>query len=386
MGLSPWGRATLGGLLAWSPWVHNTLSNGQIEQATTGGVAWCWGALLAGRRAEAAVAGLLVGLAAPHLGLAAGLAAVVWTRRAGPLVALAAGLCAAFAVHAAGVGPDSGVLSPRGSMGGGEVPAGGADEVPGLWTTATLGRLFLPPDPPTVASRGVAHSAYLGVVLVGAALLARRPRPLAAAALLAAGALGAFTLLLRPVAALSRTDNPYRLAAGAAVALSAGAASLAAGPLPALGLVAAAWLETGLTRTRPVPMRARSAAPEAAASALRDGEGVVLDLPLADRRCGEVAYHYAAEALVHGRPVPVVLRFERAAYGSFGGALKELDALWARPDCAERVPGWLQAHEIAAVVLHEHATCPPLPEQVACLDGALAPWKQGGETRWWTGS
>jgi hypothetical protein len=42
--LPRWGRFVLGAALAWNPWVHTTLANGQLEQAVIGGAALMWAA------------------------------------------------------------------------------------------------------------------------------------------------------------------------------------------------------------------------------------------------------------------------------------------------------------------------------------------------------
>jgi len=405
LGLSDWGCFALGGLLAWNPWSFNTLANGQLEQVPLGGAALVWAAALhAQARGGAALvlpglAALAVGLAAPHVALAAlvglGVLALLDLRR-GPrprvvlwLVGVGLAVLVVNAYQAPQFAGGSHVFAPRGTF---STPQAAA-QVAGIFDAATPARLFLPPDAPSTASRGVAHSAYLGWVVLLAALGARELRWLGVAAALAVLSLGDHlegTSIPMPAAllgllsdAVGKSGNEYRLVLGAAVALAAGAAHLARGPRAALLLVGLAWTEVALVRTRGLPLAATPWAPDASSVALAGGSGPVLDLPMASPRCPEAAWHAGVQAAFSGRPTPLVLSFDFRAWGEAADKARALQRILDLPDCAERLPAELREMGFTAVVLHEDQPCRESPAAQSCLEAALDAPTVGADGRWW---
>lgn len=421
LGAERWGAFLTGALCAFSPWVHNTLANGQLEQVPLGGAALVWaGCVRAWTGGRAALPGLLtlgVGLAAPHVGLAAlvgvatlaglavalpGLLPAARAReapgraarlRAVALPLLGVGIAAAVvhAYHSGQFGDGVHVFAPKGAV----TTATAGPELPGVFEVATLGRLFWPPDPPAPQAQGVAHCAWLGWVPLVAAVGTRRPVWLALAAVFAVAALGeevtvAGVTVPLPAAwygslsvALSRSANPYRLVLGAVAALALAAAFAARGPRAAVILAAAAWLEVGITRTRGIPLAAQEWVAEDAARALAGGSGAVLDVPLATPACPDVGWHYARQAMEHGRPVPVLLRFDWRAWGTLEPLGKRLAKTLSSPGCAERLPALLGEGGFTAVVWHDHR-CPGDPRARACLEEALGAPSEGAGVAWWS--
>lgn len=430
LGATPWGAFAAGGLCALNAWSHNTLGNGQLEQVPLGAAALTWAGLVAAfqRRTPVWVPGALVvatGLAAPHVGLASlvGVALLALAFPLAPdlfpaprarerlplprrvaavlpaLVFVGIGAALVHLYHSPQFGDGTYVFAPKGAV----TTAQAGPELPGVFEVATPRRLFLPPDAPAPQAQGVAHSAYLGWVPLLAALLASRAaRPWRlVAVVLAVAALGehvdVFGLRVPlPAAwygelstALSRSANPYRLVLGAVAALSLASAWSVRRAGPALLLVALAWGEVGLTRTRAIPLPSQPWAPNAATVALRGGVGPVLDLPLASPACPDVGWGYATQAMWHDRPVPVTLRFDWRAWGTLEGwahrAARTLDS----PDCDARLPALLDEAGFTAVVLHADARCPIPPRARACLDAAYGPGdsspSDGAPTlTWWS--
>lgn len=402
-----------GALTAWNPWVLNTAANGQLEQVPVGGAALAWAAAIwaAERPSRAWAPGLvtlLVATSAPHVGLATmvgfvplGLLGVLgrlgrpraWWAMA-PGLLLAVGL--AHAWHAPQFGEGTHVYAPKGAVTGG----GAGSVLPGIFEVATPARLLLPPEPPDPRAQGVVHVVYLGWVTLLAAGLATARQPGARPWALVGGLLGIAACGERlelgsvsiplPAAlygqlseALSRSANPYRLVAGVVPALAVAAGLLVQRPRGALVLVALAWLETGWTRTRGLPLPTQAWEAEPAALALRGGEGPVLDVPLASPACPDANWHYATQAMYSGRPVPLTLRFDWRAWGELAGdarwMLRALDA----PDCGVLLGPRVRELGFTAVVLHDDARCAVPPGARACLEAAFGPGRREGSTTWW---
>lgn len=397
------GAVATAGLLAWHPWVRETLANGQIEQACIGGVALVWAsAPWAARGGPARWAALLllqalVAVSAPHLALggAIGLgvfAAVDAARRregrvgwAGVLVAAAFGTLIAGAYHTSGFSAPNQVLWPKGSPGH---PAGLA----GLSEVTRLGSLFLPPAP--FLGDGTFHPNYLGGVLSLAALLGgwRRPAALLAGALLltfslgptlADGLPGPYALLGLLSDTVAQSQSPYRFVAAATVCLALAAGAAVRSPPAALLLVALAWTETQLTGTRPFPAPTQSFPLDAEVAAFRAGTGPILDLPLAGGRCPVGNVHYAIEATRRLRPTPVSVA-TTAVYGTLPGLQPALAAALRPRPCDASLPALLTRTGFTTVVLHTHdPTCPVPPGLERCLDESLGSGAHADGLRWW---
>lgn len=412
-GGAPASAVVAGALTAWNPWVLNTAANGQLEQVPVGGAALVWAAVVwaSERPARAWAPGLMtlaVATSAPHVGLAAmvglvplgllGLLGRLGRRSAwlamGPGLLLAAGL--AHGWHAPQFGAGTHVYAPKGAVTGG----GEAQLLPGIFEVATPARLLLPPDPPHPAAQGVVHVVYLGWVALLAAAWGGRRTPAARAWLLVGGVLALAAcgerLELGPVSiplpaawygqlseALSRSANPYRLVAGVVPALAVAAGLAVDRPRIALALAAAAWLETGLTRTRGLPLPTQPWGPEPAARALAGGTGPVLDLPLASPACPDTNWHYAVQAMHSGRPVPLTLRFDWRAWGGLADDARWMLRTLDTPDCAARLPDRVRDLGFTAVVLHTDARCPQPPGTRACLEAGFGPGTTEGPTTWW---
>lgn len=428
-GLAPWPAFAAGGLLAWNAWVFNTTANGQLEQVPIAAAAWIWasawetfGSPRPSRIAGTGLVVLGVGLAAPHVGLAAlvGLVALVPLRLAErgisdrsswsaarllPIGAtlLTIGIAAALvhAWHAPQFGDTVNVFAPKGAV----TSDVAEPALAGVFEVATTARLLEPPDPPAPQAQGVAHCAYLGWVTLLAALAAGRRPPaqrgiapvgLAIATVLIVASLGEYVdvgplRLPLPAAAygalsdaLSRSANPYRLVSGAVVALSLAAASVVRGPRTAVVLVAAAWVEVLVTRTRGVPLAHQAWGPLPSTLALRGGTGPILDLPLASPRCPDVGWHYATEAMWHGRPVPLTLRFDWRAWGALEPLAHQLQGALGAPTCAQALPALVHKGGFTAVVLHGEARCPVDPGTRPCLEAAFGAPSSEGTVAWWS--
>ena len=424
--LPEWGCFVLGGLCTWSAWTLNTTANGQLEQVPIGGAALLWAAwarvtgdsrsvdVHAGALPQAApgLLTLAVGLAAPHVGLAALLGIGVhtawtlatnpraWRRLAAPMVGVIVATAIVHGYHAPQFGDEVSVYAPKGAV----TTETAGPELPGVFEVATPARLFLPPDLPSFQAQGVAHSAYLGWVTVLAALAAglrgehrgEARRWWLVAAVLTVAALGEHVdiggvQIPLPAAvygqlsvALSRSANPYRLVLGAVVALSMAAATAVRRPIPALALVAAAWTEVIVTRTRAIPLPDESWGPEPSAVALRAGAGPVLDVPLPSPRCPDLGWHYATQAMFHDRPVPITLRFDWRSWATLEPLAHRIASAFSSPDCATALPSLVAEGGFTAVVLHADAHCPADPRAEACLRSAFGDGQgTGGPTTWW---
>ncbi len=431
--LGPWSAFVLGAAVAWNPWVHATLTNGQLEQAVIGGAALVWAAAVGPRRVWVAapltaVVTCAVGTAAPHVALAAcaglpilGVGAVVAaTRRprpawredargypagAGPVEArasvpaelarwvfvvgaAAAGALLAARYHAASFDAVVRLFAPFGSVDGAPVGAQVKRAVLAV-------DLLRPPQVPPRLANGVVHSGYLGWALAAAALggLYWRRAPLFAGLACLALAFGSgggrlpYALLeaLSPTVAASGT--PYRFLIGAVVGLAASAAAIPWGPRGALALVALLWADGWRGDPRPLPLATEAVVHDASTPALAAGEGPVLDLPVSGPRCKEGATHYLLEAIEHGRPVPIVLRpgyeawprpGQRPVDGDFA---KRVDGGLAGCDAA--VIEAIRAAGFTAIVAHGHHDCNLEPAEVACLRRVFGPGQAEGKVVWW---
>jgi hypothetical protein len=437
LGRSAAGSALLGGLLAAHPWVVETLTNGQVEQAVLGGAAMQLAAGLWAARGPAVrivvpmAVTALVGWAAPHVALAGAVLTGLFgtfelvdalrrrdrtgARWLAVLMAVALGALAVQAYHGPSFAPGVHVFSPKGSDGR---PTSLAD----LPEVATLRGLLMPPAArPTVP---VFHPTWLGAcALVGAAwalgaalwrgraagldALAearagarpRAPGPgrfVAIAALFALLALGpstqvGATTLPLPWAALGvvaptvlKSMSAYRMVAGAVIALAAAASAAPRAAGSALLLAGLALLEGPLAATRPMPIAAQVAHVDGGRSARAAGEGPVLDLPLAGAECPNGAGHYLLEAAVTGRPVPLLLKNPREGYAAVPELAGGLARTWSRADCATALPSFLARLPFPTVVLHRHDRhCPAPKRMVDCLEAALGPGTTEGGVTWW---
>jgi hypothetical protein len=400
--LDAWGSFAVGGLTALNAWTLNTLSNGQFEQVPLGAAALIWAAVVVACRDGGAapvlpgVVFLAVGLAAPHVGVAAALGSGVlllvevgrgrWRRVAVVGVGVLAGALLVSGYHSPQFAGGSHVFAPKGSTETGNTRV----VVAGLWEVATPARLFLAPEPPTPGTRGVAHCAYLGWVGIVAALVgarARSARPFLAVAVLLACASCIDTLPTWFGAlsdALRRTANPYRLVLGAVAALAAAAGFAVRGPRSALLVVVAAIGELGIVNGRPVPIPATSWVPHASTIALAGGSAPVLDLPLASPRCPEGGWHAAVQVAFGGPPTPLVLDFDWRAWGVHAGDGHAVDHILRSATCATALPAWLRKRGYGAVVLHTDERCALEPGIADCLETALGAGETGPEGRWWT--
>ena len=409
LGLQDWASAALGGLLCWNAWVMNTLANGQLEQVPIGGAALLWAAVHVAQRDGRArlllpgVVTLAVGLGAPNVALAGligvAMQAVValWRGpRARAVIWLVGVGAAGLLVNAYQAPQFSGgahVFAPRGTF----VTHQSAAMVPGIFDAATLGALLLPPALPSIASGGVVHCAYLGWVGLVAALGAGKPGRfwVGIAAVLVIFALGdqvrigsvivplPAALLGMVSSAVAQSGNQYRLVLGAVAALSVAAAWTVRGPRSAVLLVGLAWIELALVRNRGVPLPNEPWVPHASSVALRGGEGTVLDLPLANPQCPEMAWHDAVQAVWTERPIPLVLAFDYRAWGTAVDMGRKLERAFTLTDCVDTVPSRLTRLGIRAVVVHHDQTCPLHPQVVPCLEALYGPPQRGPESDWW---
>ena len=428
LGLGRWASVALAGMAGYSPWVRETWMNGQLEQAVVGTVAVMWATGLAAARqptlARVLLAGAVtwaVGMTSPHLCLAACLGLGAWagweavSRRPAlaavrawlPVLAVAAvALLVAGRYHSPNFTAGVQVFFPKGSDGH---PGGLA----GLPEQATLASLLLPPsDRPTDIV--VLHPTWLGAVTlggVGLALWHRSRAPRASGApmgLLAAGGVlvlfslgadipfgrvhvpGPFALLGMVSPTITQSGSAYRMIGAAVVALAAVAASVVQGPRSAAALVLAAWAETTLAATRPLPFLPMDFAPDPVAMGFneRDSDddvvrsGAVLDLPLVGPGCPDATFHYVFEATRRLRPVPI-LPAAPGIYPTVPGLPGEVRAATQLPDCGEAlatvIPGW----GFTAVALHDHAGCTPTARLIRCLESAFGPGESTHGLRWW---
>lgn len=396
-----------------------------------------------GRR-HALSAGLWVAgtsLAAPHVGLATlvGLGVVLlvgapraWRgggRGAMALLVLLVGLGAGLAHtwHGPQFQEGASVFAPKGAVSSEHQ----GRPLPGIFDAATPADLLLPTPPPAPQAQGVVHSAYLGwtallTALAGAlwprlgrgrsarpASAAASPDPraegpadggtppppaalwLGVAAVLAVAALGDHVQLgplsvpLPPAlygalsSALARSANPYRLVSGAVVALALAAGGAGRGPRAAAAVAALLALELGLVANRPVPIPSQAWAPAASTVALATGQGPVLDLPLATPACPDVGWRYAREAMWHGRPIPLTLRFDWRAWGTEEGRARKMARALESPDCGARLGALVREAGYTAVVTHRDVRCPPDPRARNCLTEAFGPPTDGPDEAWW---
>jgi hypothetical protein len=112
--------------------------------------------------------------------------------------------------------------------------------------------------------------------------------------------------------------------------------------------------------------------------AIAKGKGAILDLPLATPECPDAPWHYVTQAMWHGRPVPLTLRFDWHAWGGLAGIARRMDAAFHGPECATELPALVREGRFATIVLHEDARCRVLPAVRECLTEAFGP----GESTW----
>lgn len=184
--------------------------------------------------------------------------------------------------------------------------------------------------------------------------------------------------------ALARSANPYRLVSGAVVALALAGGSAARGPRSAALITALLALELGLVANRPVPLPSQAWAPAASSVALAAGRGPVLDLPLATPACPDVGWRYAREAMWHGRPIPLTLRFDWRAWGAEEGRARKMARALESPDCGARLGALVREAGYTAVVTHRDVRCPPDPRARNCLTEAFGAPTDGPDEAWWT--
>jgi hypothetical protein len=361
-GCSPAGTALLAGATALSPWVVNTLANGQLEQAVVGGAALIWAAGAVARGAGVVLTGVTVaavGFAAPHVALAGCLGLPAWVRRdRHGAAALLAALVGALLVHrwvAGNFTEGAHLFAPKGA-------SGRPSDL--LAETAGLRALLLPAR----GSGEVWHAPWIGWALPAAALFGRDRRGLASAAVLLAAACAPLPL---------PGGSAYRMVAGVPVALAAAAAPFASGRvLLAVGAAVAVESLALTGRTLPVPATQVSLERD---SALAAASGPILDLPLAGTTCAPgAAFHYALQVADHGRPVPLLLPWGRPAYRD---APPTVRSLGKRLSSCSGVADALRDAGMATVVLHTH-DCPPA-EAAACLTRELGPAREGPGTLAW---
>jgi hypothetical protein len=407
------GRApvALGALLAFPPWVRTTLQNGQPEQALLGvgamvvalgvwslrGAAW--------RPLLVAPVVALAGVSAPHVVLAAlgVLAAAVglggegpgdapgpvtggsadvarasrrWGRRAAVLAAAALGAAAVARYHTPGF--DRSVahfFAPFGLL--------DADNGPVPKRAVMAADLFAPARRPPGRGPWVVHLGYVGVPLLAAAITGVRRAPWA---LVAAGGLlicafgdaGPYGLLARLSPALSASGTPYRFTLGVVLALAVLVCrTRVAWLVAALSVVEAAWVDP-----RPLPFERAALPVDEPAPELADTRGPVLDLPLVGRSCREGAAHYLAEAGRRDRESPLLLRSGDLAWGDALPDAQALDAAFRAPECVTKLGPLLEPY--GAVVAHRHAGCRLETRVVSCLEGALGPGREHGDTTTWS--
>jgi hypothetical protein len=416
LGRGPAGCALLGGLLAFHPWVLETLANGQVEQAILGGAALQLAAALFAARSPSwwapvlpGVTTALLGWAAPHVALAGCLVIGLWAlvemaprrsdglppRRARWLVvvgAVALGALAVQAYHGPSFAPGIHVFAPKGSEGR---PTGLAD----LPEVTSLRGLLLPPDmrvaPP------VLHPNWLGWVLLGTAAWAAGRERSARGGLVVAAVLVLFSLgpgitlagatIPLPWAALaavaptiSQSLSAYRLVMGAVLALAVVASAGPRSVSVSLVAIALALGEAAAGATRPLPLRSQSAYADTSRAALAAGAGPVLDLPLAGPTCPNGTAHYLLEAAATGRPVPLQLTNPRAGYAAVPGLVAGINRAWSAEDCPAQLRTMVDKWPFTTLVLHRHdRDCPAPPRVAPCLEAALGPGTTEGGVTWW---
>jgi hypothetical protein len=108
----------------------------------------------------------------------------------------------------------------------------------------------------------------------------------------------------------------------------------------------------------------------------------VLDLPLVGRSCREGAAHYLAEAGRRDRESPLLLRSGDLAWGDALPDAQALDAAFRAPECVTKLGPLLEPY--GAVVAHRHAGCRLETRVVSCLEGALGPGREHGDTTTWS--
>jgi hypothetical protein len=430
LGAGRWGRALTGGLLAWTSWVRVTLSNGQIEQAVLGLIAVTWAAMIwaeSGPRRRILLAPLLLlatGLAAPNCGLSAaigmGLLAIARAasdrRRAGRLgVLLLLAVAMTLVVHvyhAPNYAQVPNLFQPR-------VRGPGLQEwqspavIAGWYATATerlddatLTALLVPAGPSAFGTP-VQHVPYLGGGVLLAALLGllRSRRRVGALSLAAAGlavlSMGAaveilgvrlrlpYELLVAVAPSAASSGSAYRFACGAIVALAAVAGVGLSEPTTWRGraaiaaLIAAAWAETCLLPGKPLPFDVRPALIHPELVALGDGPGAILDLPPThSSSCITRTPHYLNGALAHTRPYLHNLN-DGANYFANAALVPAIGEAIRSADCAERLPGLLEAAGVGALVMHLEPPCAPSDAMLSCAEDAFGAPKVGGGVRWW---
>ncbi|MDP2306732.1 MAG: hypothetical protein Q8P18_11975 [Pseudomonadota bacterium] len=410
LGRGPAGCAVLGGLLAFHPWVLETLANGQVEQAVLGGAALQLGAALYASRSASwwalvlpGVVTALLGWAAPHVALAGCVVTGLWAlgegvrggsrlRWLGVLGAIGIGALLVQAYHAPSFAPGVHVFAPKGSEGR---PTGLAD----LPEVASLRGLLLPPEVRGIPP--VLHPNWLGFVLLAtAAWSAGRERAargaLVIAAVLVLLSLGptitvagaAIPLPWAALAALapsvSQSMSAYRMVMGAVLALAVVASAGRRSVPAALVVIALALGEAALSGTRPLPLPAQPAPADASRATLAAGSGPVLDLPLAGPTCPHGSAHYLLEAAATGRPVPLQLTNPRAGYAAVPGLVGGAGRAWSRDDCPAELARLVEAWPFTTLVLHRHdRDCPVPPRMATCLAATLGAGTTAGAVTWW---
>lgn len=414
LGYDRWQAAAVAGVVGYSSWVRETWMNGQLEQAVVGTVALMWAAALAAVRRPSpfriTVAGLVtwgVAMTSPHLCLAACLGLGAWalwewitvaprltTLRAWLPVLVVAALALGIAgrYHSPNFTAGVQVFFPKGSDGH---PGGLA----GLPEEATLASLLLPPaDRPTDIV--VLHPTWLGVVTLLSVGLALWRRPRGPTGLLAAGVVlvlfslgasvpfgavhvpGPFALLGLVSPTIAQSGSAYRMIGAAVVALAAFAAGQVRGPRSAGVLILAAWVETTLAATRPLPFLPMAFPPDAVAAPFHAHTGAVLDLPLIGPGCPDATFHYVFEATRRRRPVPI-LPAAPGIYPTAPGLPGAVRGATTQADCgtalATVLPGW----GFTAVALHDHPGCTATPRLIRCLEAAFGPGESAPGLRWW---
>ncbi|MES2637834.1 MAG: hypothetical protein V4850_00060 [Myxococcota bacterium] len=407
--LGGWSRFVLGAAIAFNPWVHTTLANGQLEQAVLGGAALLWAVASFGARRPwigvplLAVTTLAVGTAAPHVALAACAGLTVWAvvavaaersdRRAAFFVAArwlalvgaaALGALSASRYHAPNFDPVVRLFAPFGSVDAAPVGAQ-------VKRAVLLTDLFFAPGLPPRLANGVVHTGYLGVPLIVAALAGIRwlRAPLLVGLACLVLAFGAGTVVPLPYAAIealsptiAASGTPYRFLIGALVGLAASAAAIPWGPRGALALVALLWADGWVGDPRPLPLATSAVVHDPSTVALAVGTGPVLDLPVSGPRCREGATHFLLEAIAHKRSVPVVMR---PAYEAWPAAdrdfARRVDA--GLKSCDPTVLEAIRAAGFTAVVAHGHRDCNLDPAEEVCLRSAFGPGTSQGTVTWW---
>lgn len=370
--------AALALILAWNPWVRATIANGQVEQAVIGGAAWIWAAAAGGSVVELAVATVGVGLAAPHVALAAalGLPFVLPRDRSGALAGAASllGYVIVYLYHSPGFDPAAvHLFAPFGST---VVEAGAPVAKHSLFAW----ELVWPAPAPPVRIRPVYHMGYLGLPLLLAATISARKRPGLAIVATIALVLAVGLLPVDDVPLVGRSATPYRFVMTALVALAA----LAAHRRLAFLLVLLVWIEALIVDHRPFPMAAAALPMDSSSPALAAGVGPVLDVPALGPGCRDAAGHLLAEAVRHGRPVPLILRDGPEAWPGHREEVVRLDMALRSPSCATLLGPAIAAFSPKAVVGHLHPTCRLTSPMVSCLEGVLGP--PSGEDAgvvWW---